>query len=250
MKNFIRAIQTHFPALHDARFRWKFSISKLFKNPHEVDFKALTLFNPKPSDLFLDVGSNRGEAILSMLIAPNFQNKIIGFEPNSLIFNKLQDYYKGEGRVELHNIGLGSEKGNFDLFVPFYRRWMFDGLSSFKKSEATGWLATRLWNYNERKLSVKKVRCEVLTLDSFNYKPYFVKIDVQGFEIQVLKGAKNTIKKYEPILLIESIDEESKEFLKAFNYDFYNYHDGSLRKGEGELNTFCITSNRFTELNQ
>lgn len=50
-----------------------------------------------------------------------------------------------------------------------------------------------------------------ITIDDFvekeSYEPTFMKIDVEGDEIEVLNGAKKTIKKYKPYILIESHDQ-------------------------------------------
>lgn len=249
MKKLLRSIQTLFPFLHDLRFASKFFIMKLLSKPHEADFNALQHFKPKSEEVFLDIGSNRGEAILSMLISSKNKNKIIGFEPNVLIFEKLKKQYQKNNRINLHNIGLADKNDTLELFVPFYRKWMFDGLSSFDFNSANDWLKNRLYGFNEKHLSIKKLKCEIQTLDSFKFNPYFIKIDVQGYELQVLKGAAETLKTYSPILLIESIDDETIQFLKEYNYDFYTYTNNEFVLGNGALNTFCITNNTLAELN-
>lgn len=241
MKNFFRSIQTYFPALHDVRFDLKFFKMKMTKTPHENDFNALKQFNPKEDQVLVDIGSNRGESICSMLLASNLSNKIVGFEPNKLVFDKLIRRFGKDKKVILHNVGLGSTKEKLNLFIPFYRNWMFDGLSSFNINEAREWLKTRLWNFKEVKLSIKEVPCQIETLDSYNLRPCFIKIDVQGFELEVLRGAKETITEYKPVLLIESITEEVIDFLKPIGYDFYSFENGSFKPGNGILNTFCST---------
>ncbi|MBT8195291.1 MAG: FkbM family methyltransferase [Bacteroidia bacterium] len=248
MKKLLRSIQVFFPFLHDLRFASKFIMMKGLNKPHEADFKALHHFTPKPDEVFLDIGSNRGEAILSMLISSKVKNNIIGFEPNDLIFKKLNNNYKNNKRIKLYNIGLADKNDTLDLHVPFYRNWMFDGLSSFDFNSANDWLKTRLFGFNEKHLSIKTVQCEIQMLDNFELNPYFIKIDVQGYELQVLKGAIQTIKSHTPILLIESIDNETIEFLKNYNYEFYTYANNKFVKGTGTLNTFCITQNKMDDL--
>ncbi|MGD9558212.1 MAG: FkbM family methyltransferase, partial [Mangrovibacterium sp.] len=132
--------------------------------------------------------------------------------------------------------------------IPFYRKWMFDGLASLNYDSAKNWLTHRLWMFDQQKLSVKKISCEVRKLDDFNFNPYFVKIDVQGHEFQVLQGSENTIRKCQPIFLIECVNEQIIRFLKKFNYSFYRYSRGEFSEGLGELNTFCMTKNKFYEL--
>ncbi len=248
VKKILRSVQTNFPFLHDLRFRLKLDKSRRTKLPHESDFAAMKFFNPSEDEVFVDVGANRGESIQSMLNFDKFKNKIIAFEPNSFIFNNLKNYFKGISRIEFFNIGLGNEEGEANLYIPFYKKWMFDGLSSFKKEEAEEWLKTRFWNFKEQHLSVKEVICQINTLDSFNLKPYFIKIDVQGFELKVLQGATGTIKKHDPIFLIESIDNDSSKLLDELGYDFYKFEDGKLIKGKGSLNTYCITPKKLLKL--
>ena len=240
MKNFFRSIQTFFPSLHDIRFSLKFFKMKLTNSPHESDFKALRLFNLSENQEIVDVGSNRGEAIASILLANNLTNKIIGFEPNGLVFEKLDAKFKGNKRVKLHNLGLGEKQEERKLFVPFYRKWMFDGLSSFHYDDAANWLKKRLWNYKEQNLTIKEIPCHIKSMDSLNLKPAFIKIDVQGFELEVLKGAQETLEQFKPILLIESVTDEIIALLKPFGYECYSFNNGKLTPGKGKLNTFCM----------
>ena len=125
---------------------------------------------------------------------------------------------------------------------------MFDGLSSFKFETADDWLKTRLWRFDQKKLSIKKVKCPIKKLDEYQLNPYFIKIDVQGYELEVLKGGIDTLENFKPILLIESIDRETIKFLDQFQYRFYYYSNGRLLEGKGRLNTFCLTKEKYDEL--
>jgi len=220
----------------------------LTKKPHDNDFYFIKSFRSDSQETYLDIGSNRGEAILSMLMMSNLDVKIIGFEPNPLIFNKLSKRYKRNKKITVHNFGLGDTNDEFVLYVPFYRKWMFDGLASFKYEAARDWLKSKLWRFNEKRLTIKNVKCETKRLDDLNLRPYFVKIDVQGFELEVLKGGIETIRVHTPILLIEAINEEQKDFLRDFGYEFHNFDKGELLEGEGRSNTFCITQDKLVQL--
>lgn len=59
------------------------------------------------------------------------------------------------------------------------------------------------------------------TLDSFNLKPSLIKIDVEGFELNVLKGAEQTITKHHPIVAIEVENNEDKidEIMRGWGYN-------------------------------
>ncbi len=244
MKKVFRSIQTLFPFLHDLRFYVKMKVISITHKPHEEDFEALAYFTPEISEVFIDIGSNRGEAISSMLACMKTKNNIIGFEPNSIVFSKLEKQFANNPRVKVNNIGLGNIDKDLNLYIPYYRKWMFDGLSSFKYEEASEWLVHRLWRFNVKNLSVKTTKCKVRRLDDFILNPYFIKIDVQGFELEALIGAEKTLRSYKPILLIESISEEVKLFLNDFGYRYYCYCNGKLELGDGKLNTFCITKEK------
>jgi hypothetical protein len=65
---------------------------------------------------------------------------------------------------------------------------------------------------------------ETRTLDSFNFdKVDLIKIDVEGLELSVLDGARETIGKFHPKIILETHTKElykkSIEFLKDFNYN-------------------------------
>ena len=65
----------------------------------------------------------------------------------------------------------------------------------------------------------------MITLDSTKIpQPDFIKIDVEGMEIDVLRGAAKTLKKHRPMMLIEHIKSDQKtlkEMLKSFGYRVY-----------------------------
>ncbi len=123
---------------------------KFSGTPHEKDFYAVKLFNPPSDQVFVDIGSNRGEGILSALLVHNQDIDMYGFEPNPLVYDKLQAYYAQNKKIKVHNVGLADRDSEHELFVPYYRKWMFDGLASFDYHEAKDWLKTRLWLYDEK----------------------------------------------------------------------------------------------------
>ncbi len=240
-KFFIRALQTRLPFLQDLRYQFQFGLRALRQQTHDPDFDALGLLKKGKERVFLDIGSNRGEAIQSMLIGYEGASTIIGFEPNPLIFDKLQRTHGHRENVVLHECGLGDQPSRFSLFIPFYRQWMFDGLASFKREAAASWLVHRLWNFREKLLTIREEVCTVKRLDDFQLAPDFIKIDVQGFELQVLQGGVETLRSHQPTLLIESIQPDLMDFLRGLGYRFYRFENGRFEEGKGSLNTFCMT---------
>ena len=73
-------------------------------------------------------------------------------------------------------------------------------------------------------------------------------MDVQGYELNVIKGAIGTIKKYKPILLIESPEKEITDVLSHYGYLPFAFEENTLKKGYGKLNTYYISKDsKFEE---
>ena len=91
---------------------------------------------------------------------------------------------------------------------------------------------TQPWNSGTSFLEgTKDGDVEVRTLDSYGYDSItFLKIDVEGAEVQVLQGAKETILKSLPDLLVEvhndiTIEDVMETLPNAYSYEFLgNYH--------------------------
>ena len=118
--------------------------------------------------------------------------------------------------LRIEPVGLGAEEGEFDLHIPSYRGYVFDGLASTDRHSAESWLnEDTLLAFDPAKLSIETVRCRIRTLDGFGLEPFFMKIDVQGSELKVLMGGESTIGRHRPVLLIEWPEPEVSAWLAA-----------------------------------
>lgn len=248
MDKLIRTLQANFPFLLDAKFAARSLVGRATRRPHDPDFRALSLFPDVDGALYLDVGANRGQSIEAILMLTQ-RSCIWSFEPNSLLSEKLTRRFRNEARVVVQDFGLGDQEGAFKLYVPFYKKWMYDGLASLKREFAADWLRDRVYWYQEKHLSIKEVDCRIRRLDDLDLAPYFIKLDVQGYELEALVGGEQTLRRHEPILLIESPDEEICAFLNGLGYRPYRYEDGQLNPGAlGAVNTFFMTGGKATLL--
>jgi FkbM family methyltransferase len=237
----LRTIQADFPFLLDAKFETKSLVSRTLKRPHDADFRALSLFPDIDGALYLDVGANRGQSTEAILMLTR-RSCVWSFEPNPLLAAKLERRFAQQERVAVKTFGLGHQDGGFKLFVPYYKKWMYDGLASLKRELAADWLKDRIYWYQDRHLTIEEVDCRIRRLDNLALAPFFIKLDVQGYELEALVGGEQTLRRHEPILLIESPDDETRAFLTNLGYHPYRYEDGQLhRDALGDVNTYFLT---------
>jgi FkbM family methyltransferase len=239
VRKFFRSLQIYFPYLQDYRFEVQRTIRKLLNRTHEEDFEILPFLPQTDNNLYVDIGANRGDAIQSILMRRP-ESEVMAFEPNTFLVSKLRKLYANDVRVHIQNFGLGNEENKFDLYIPFYNKYMFDGLSSFKEQNARDWLKGRLYGYSEDKLEVKRMTCSIKRLDDFAVKPCFIKIDVQGFEYEVLLGAKKTLEGSRPVILMESPGENELNFLSKLKYQPFIFKNRQLTPGTKNYNIFFI----------
>lgn len=250
MDKLLRTAQSEFPFLLDAKFAVRSFVSRALKRPHDADFRALSLFPDVDGALYLDVGANRGQSTEAILMFTR-RSCIWSFEPNPLLAERLRRQFRGQARVVVKDFGLGDQDGAFRLFVPYYKQWMYDGLASLKREHAAGWLRDRMYWYQERHLTIKEVECRVRRLDDLGLAPFFIKLDVQGYELETLIGGERTLRQCEPILLIETPEDETRDFLSALGYRPFGYAGGRLKPDLlGHTNTFFMTDGKAAALNK
>lgn len=240
-KKIIRTLQVNFPSLLEFKFSFMRLLRILRQSPFEQDFNALKLFPDLDGALYLDVGANRGQSTDAILMAKK-NAQIHMFEPNQYLYQKLQAMFCGDTRITVDNFGIGEREASEPLYVPFFKQWMFDGLASFDRSEAEGWLRNNLVAFDRSKLTFQENVCSIRSLDDLELQPFFIKMDIQGLEYQALLGGKDTLRRHTPILLIEAPTGNVIRFLASFGYDIFAYRNNRFVAGEtGDLNTFFIT---------
>lgn len=137
------------------------------------------------SAVILDIGANIGNHSLYWATQCN-SAKIYAFEPIPDTFNILKRNvelnFQSE-RIKLFNIGLSDAKSRaeIDRFISYNT-----GETSIKKSHNGPLLVDKLDN-----IDIEENRIDL------------IKIDVEGHEIFILRGAIETIKKYKPVIFIE-----------------------------------------------
>ncbi len=182
------------------------NLRKLLNSFYEKEFKHLNkIVGPKMHlNEVLDIGSNSGQSSQALNHIFNI-GKLHMFEPSppmASLCRKLK--LPNCKNFEVHEFGLSNHKTKTSLNVPIYNGVTFWGLASLDPDFHKGLLnPNNIWNYDPKKIEIRSLAIYLKTLDSLDLKPDFIKIDVEGFELEVIFGGIETIKKIKPMLLIE-----------------------------------------------
>ena len=233
-----------------ATSQWHYTFLHWMRRPHEIDFRALTTLSFSSPPTFIDVGGNVGQSVLSLYtIFPDA--KVTSFEPNPAVFRKLQRLTKRFHQLTVIPNGLSDETGEAELFIPSYNGNALTGLASFNYENATGWLSKeRLAGFDANKLKVTSERVPLTRLDDWELAPDFIKIDVQGLESRVLAGGLETIRKYRPVIMAETIryEGDAHRIVRPLDYllmEFDGHGFTELRGRTRKLNQFLIPIERI-----
>ena len=151
-----------------------------------------------------DVGSHRGESIDYFIKLKNLK-KIQSFEPQKDIFLVLKKKYKNNNKVILNQIALSQNENYKDFYIND-----LSSTSSFSRlNKKSLWLKIKNRILNKKNPIINKIKIRSLTIDKFIKqkkikKIDLLKIDTEGHELEVLKGALKTIKEHKvKFILIE-----------------------------------------------
>lgn len=136
----------------------------------------------------IDVGCHKGE-ILDLILKDAPNGKHFAFEPIPDFFEQLKIKYKG--KCKLYNCALSNEVGT-TTFQYVKNAPAFSGIQKRK--------------YEIENPEIDELTVNVDTLDNIipeNIKIDLIKIDVEGGELGVLKGAKETLLRCQPIVIFE-----------------------------------------------
>lgn len=180
-------------------------LSKKIHNQYLLDH-----VNFSENDVFIDCGANVGE-IFYYFSENNISIKYIGFEPEKEVFDCLSKNIISQNSI-LYNIALSESKGKKRIYL---------------NTEAgdTSLIFSKNAVYSE---------VESCTLDSYNFpKIKVLKIDAEGYELEVLQGAIESLAKTEYVSVDfgpekgehnEKTIAEVTDFLYSHNFKLIKVH--------------------------
>lgn len=183
---------------------------------------VLELFLPKLEGAFVDVGVNLGQTLSKVkLVDPT--RSYFGFEPNAACHAYLEKLVRANNwpNVTILPCGLSDRTSILRLHVSAHDAT--DGLGSFLPS-----LEERpeaVLNYAKHAVAFRFAELAHL----IDERIAFLKIDVEGAELEVVRGMAETIRRDEPIVAIELMPdrtlvgrhEQTVALLQSLGYDLF-----------------------------
>jgi FkbM family methyltransferase len=174
--------------------------STLMRGDPEWHIQEVMLKYLKPDDCFYDVGAHIGYYSLFASRYVGVKGSVISFEPDS---DNIAVFRENLAKNNLMQI----------LIVPA-AVWSDEGVVVFQKgADYSSRMSGRVVSNNSAAaFGAEMLSCSAVSLDSFclsHRPPTFIKIDVEGEEIDVLKGARQTLAQHKPVLLIEVHNQEN-----------------------------------------
>ena len=193
----------------------------------------------KNGDVALDIGANIGAHTLHLAAAVGASGHVYALEPTADIYLKLKDNLHQnpdlKDRVEAHQVMLMAEN-DLDLPTEIYASWPLKGSNKAHALHGGVGISTEGATIKSLDSMIEDLKLEKVTL---------IKMDVDGYEMDVLSGAVETIRRFRPVVIFEHSPYTSEErildpnkiikFFKSLNYSFYDLSGNSLTGTQGCL---------------
>ena len=181
----------------------------------------MALFQPlvRSGDVVVEVGANIGTHTVFFAKAVGAEGRVLAIEPQRIVYQTLCANLALNSLTNVHGyaIALGAAPGFAQIPALDYHQLNNYGGVSLSQTAAGAQAAT------EHALGES---VQIATLDSFALPQCrLLKIDVEGMELAVLKGATETIQRCQPLLYLEN-DRQDKaaaliHYLVALGYELY-----------------------------
>lgn len=199
---------------------------RAYKPARSESARLAKLLESHNIDIVLDVGSNHGQ-YARQLRSIGYKGRIVCFEPLSEAFRLLSEYAKKDGKITIApRMALGDHAGTVLINVS-------------ANSESSSLLLVSETHLKAEPL-VKPIGTEMVPLNRLDdvvsgyladTNSIFLKIDVQGYEMSVLRGAEELLQKakgvqlelsLEPLYVDEPLYREMIEVVESLGFELYD----------------------------
>ena len=184
-------------------------------------YQLIILKHNTKNMICLDIGAHIGN---HSIFFSNYFKKIISFEPHPDTYSLLSFNVRNLKNIHTYNLGLSDQNGVSNLYRDNPNEYTSASLNKKK-----------IKNKMIEKVKIKLAALDYLdiNIDKYKKKIFLIKIDVENFEENVLKGMTKTLEKNNSIILIEqhkvnfflegndSYTSRCVKLLKKLNYNFF-----------------------------
>jgi FkbM family methyltransferase len=226
--------------------------------PYMFEFLNKNLIETTGREI-VDIGANNGSFAIDFAHLVGDNGKVYAFEPQRLIYYQLcgNVFMNGLDNVYCYNHAIGSVVTSISMENVDYHNIGDVNFGNVKIDENSKWK-----KIDSHLIPADKDYILEVPLDQYSFTDIaFIKIDVQGYELNVINGAKRTIENHRPYLFVEFEDDllqqagtsekELQEKIESLGYVVKRFQEGipySTTSGKC-LDCVCIPKEKFEEFN-
>lgn len=181
----------------------------------------------KSGDLALDIGAHKGGYLHWIRKSVGAEGKVIAFEPQVILFDYLTSAIAnfGHQNIALHHAGVSSQAGSLKLYIPKAEGGTSPGATLESRADTSQghFLEVPVYKLDE----ILKDRTQKVNL---------IKLDVEGHELEVFKGAEDVLKNDRPRIIFECENrhlndiqvEDVFDHLMGLGYTGHFFYNGKL----------------------
>jgi FkbM family methyltransferase len=158
----------------------------------------------RPDCLAIDIGANIGSHALPMAKFVGDDGRVVAVEPTRFAYEKLLNNIRSNPKLSNRlipvNAALTEGGPNNTPKNAFYSRWPLRASEADRHPEHLGQFESA---EGARFLSLDSLLAELRTSHKLPSRVAFIKIDVDGNELHVLRGARTTLTTDKPVMLVE-----------------------------------------------
>jgi FkbM family methyltransferase len=226
------------------------STNILFFNTYErfilkelVSFLNIFFSEDLKNKVVLDIGANLGNHTLYL---SEFFKKVVAIEPNPMVFKVLKLNCEDHKNIEAYRIAI-SDKSQTSIFISHKANLANGGLKhlqpDFKQTSLHALSASGRFD----QYSVESIKLDTF-LRLYKLKPDVIKIDVEGAELNVLKGASSYLVNNSPVIVMElafesfGTDKRNQLLDQLSKYGYTQYYVFRHKIDVGEFQSISHTA--------
>jgi FkbM family methyltransferase len=220
------------------------SFQQLYKTGRlGVDYQDIYFLKQlvRPGDYCIDIGAHLGYFTLELSRIVGVHGHVYAIEPMSKFFNTLRGMVEGRrpGNITLYQYAMGGDSGFVEMGIP-----ELNNVKKFAYARATSSHTSLHYVETEK---VKNAQGDEL----FRSLPRvdFIKCDVEGLELAVIRSFLEVIRIHRPVILCELADPAERkhllDLLSPFSYRLYYLENKKLKTLETESAVRPVSHNHY-----